>query len=81
MINKYFFLVYRHIVDHNSEDKIAQSYLDICDTFRDGRQFNNSKEKMAQVISDHFASTYVQCEYFKYLYIIPSTSVEEKHSE
>ncbi|XP_046973431.1 caspase-1-like [Vanessa cardui] len=59
----------RYVVAENSEDRVAQSYLDISETLEDSDEFNATKEKLATLISEHLSTYDGSLDFYKYLYL------------
>ncbi|XP_028179214.1 caspase-like, partial [Ostrinia furnacalis] len=58
----------RHFLNDNPDDVLAQSFLEMADTFEDSANFNSSKEKLAKAVCAYLKSQVNIIPYFKFLY-------------
>ncbi|VVD00044.1 unnamed protein product [Leptidea sinapis] len=58
----------RLFLEENPDDKTAQSFLDVSETFEDGEEFNTAKDRMTKAITCHLAENARHFEFYKYLY-------------
>ncbi|XP_052742893.1 caspase-1 [Bicyclus anynana] len=58
-----------HLVEENPDDEIAQTFLELCESYEDDTKFNAPKEIMVRRISQYLEKKVPDIEHLKYLYL------------